>query len=103
MKTTIIIVSVLAFLVLMISPAISEARGGYYGRPYYGHGGHGYYRGGGWGYGGAAVGGFIAGAIVGSAMRPAPVYVAPPPRLPEGLLLLPAARSVCISILIGNG
>ncbi len=77
MKTTVMIVLALVVLFVAIVPAISEARGGYYHRSCCGP----YYRGG-WGYGGAALGGFVAGAIVGSALRPAPVYVAPPPPPP---------------------
>lgn len=79
MKTTIIVMAVIAFFMVMIAPAMGEARGGYHSRPYYGHHRPHYGHRGGWGYGGAAVGGFVAGAIIGSALRPAPVYVAPPP------------------------
>jgi DNA-binding transcriptional LysR family regulator len=80
MKKAILIVLVFAVLLVTVIPAVSDARGRrYYHRPYYGHHYHG---GSGWGLVGAAGSGLVVGTIIGSTMRPAPVYVAPPPPPP---------------------
>jgi BA14K-like protein len=84
-KTTLtaLVAAALVGLTVLTMAAPAEAGRGGYGRYYGGGGGryvqNNYYRGGGGNALGAGLIGFGVGAIVGSALTPREVYVAPPP------------------------